>query len=199
MWRTDRRAWRVAALCLAVAGPASAMELSELMSQRAQQTSGEARFTEQRFVSSLDQPLNFSGTLSFSAPDRLARLTQLPRAESFVVDGDNVTIERGGRVRHLALEAAPEMAALVAALRGILNGDAALLQKHFQPTLSGSLAQWTLTLVPRDSRLATALRQLRLEGRNADLRLVEVQLSDGDRSVMTIEPMAPAKPRPRTP
>jgi hypothetical protein len=40
-----------------------------------------------------------SGTLSFSAPDRFARHTLEPRAESMVVEGNTVSIRRGGRRR----------------------------------------------------------------------------------------------------
>ena len=37
-------------------------------------------------------------TLSFSAPDKLARHTLTPRPESFVVEGNQLTLQRGERV-----------------------------------------------------------------------------------------------------
>lgn len=175
-----------------IALPAHAFELAELMAQLQQRQSGEARFTEQRFVSGLDQTLRSSGTLSFKAPDRLARITELPKPESFVVEGDRVTLERGGRKRQMAIDAMPELAAFVAAIRGTLTGDAAVLRQYFQPSVGGSAAQWTMTLLPLDSRLAAVVKQLKLEGKQADLRQLEVLLADGDRSLMLIEPL-PAK------
>ena len=200
MWRAKwGSSWRtllVMAMVMAPATPAWALDLGQLMAQLAQRTSGEARFAEQRFVSGLDQPLRSSGTLSFKAPDRLARHTLLPRAESFVVEGNRVTLERGGRVRQTSIDAVPELASLVAAIRGTLTGDVATLQQYFQPSVAGTAAQWTLTLLPLDDRLAAVVRQLRLEGQHADLRQVEVQLADGDRSVMSID-TAVAGPRSR--
>lgn len=162
---------------------------------------------EQRFVSVLDRTLQYTGTLSFTAPDRLARHTLTPRAESFEVQGNQLTLERGGRRREMALDAQPELAAMVAAMRGTLAGDASALQRHFKPSVGGTRAQWSLTLVPIEYRLLAVVRELRIEGRLSDLRSVEVQLADGDRSVMTIEPVAgggapapmPAAPRASAP
>lgn len=187
-----------AALALA-AVPAVALELGELMAELSQRRAGEARFVEQRFVSGLDQTLQYSGTLSFTAPDRLARHTLAPRPESFVVEGNKLTLERGGRTRQLMLDAQPELAAMVAALRGTLSGDASALRQHFKAAPTGTLAQWSLTLVPLDERLLGVVRQLRIDGRQSDLHTVEVQLADGDRSVMAIEPVAPPKARAASP
>ena len=193
--RTDGRVWLVGLALAALALPAWSLELSELMAQLAQRSSGEVRFTEQRFVSGLDQPLRASGTLSFQAPDRLARHTLLPRAESFVVEGKRITLERGGRTRQTSIDTLPELAAMVAAMRSTLTGDLATLRQHFQTRVAGSPAQWSLTLVPMDERVATTVRELRIDGQHADLRQIEIHLSDGDRSVMSIE--APAGPRQR--
>jgi outer membrane lipoprotein-sorting protein len=193
-----RRVCIALAACAAAAGAAAparaAFGFDELMRTLSQRRSGEARFVEERFVSLLDQTLTYTGTLSFTAPDRLARHTLTPRAESFVVEGNQLTLQRGERVRRLALDSVPELAAMVEAMRGTLAGDGAALQRYFKPTVQGAAARWTLKLVPRDFRLLGVVRELRIDGQRGDVRVVEVQLADGDRSVMTIEPVA-AKPR----
>jgi len=197
------------ALALLLPGlPAWALDLPQLMALLAERRSGEARFTEQRFVSGLDQTLLSSGVLRFAAPDRFERHTEQPRAESMVVQGNQVTLERGGRKRRLALDAVPEVAAMVAAVRGTLTGDAGALQQYFEPAVAGTPALWSLTLTPRDERLSATVRQLRIDGQHADLRSVELLLADGDRSLMQIAapqgsgqiaaPQGDAKP-PRTP
>jgi outer membrane lipoprotein-sorting protein len=196
----DRRQVCVAALALAVAAPAAAaFGFDELMAVLAQRQSGEAKFAEQRFVSVLDQPLNYTGTLSFKAPDRLVRTTLTPRQESFVVEGNQITLQRGERVRHLALDSMPELAALVAALRGTLSGDGSTLRHYFKPTVDGAAARWTLKLVPLDFRLLGVVRSVRIDGFQADVRMVELELADGDRSVTMIEPIAPSRARSATP
>lgn len=176
-----------------MAVPAWAIDLTELMALMAQRPAGDAQFEEQRFVSGLDQPLRSSGTLSFKAPGRLARMTLKPREESFVVDGDKLTLERSGRVRHVALDSVPELATMVAAIRGTLMGDGSVLQRYFQAQVSGSAGQWSLTLSPLDARLAAIVKQMQMQGNQADLREVEVRLADGDRSVMTIKPLPPVR------
>jgi hypothetical protein len=85
---------------------------------------------------------------------------------------------------------------MIAALRGTLTGDGAALKRHFTPAVQGDAARWTLTLVPVDSRLLSVVRQLRIDGFRADVRQVDLQLADGDRSVTRIDPL-PQAPAPR--
>jgi outer membrane lipoprotein-sorting protein len=190
------------ALLASLAGaavPALALELDAVAALLAERKSGETRFTEERTVSGLDGPLRASGTLSFSAPDRFARHTIEPRAESMVVEGNIVSIRRSGRTRHMTLDAVPELTALVEAVRGTLTGNAATLQQHFRVRIEGSTAQWTMTLVPRDDRLASQVRELQIVGQRGELRTLQLWLAGGDRSLMTIEPLPPSPPPPPSP
>lgn len=168
---------------------AAAFTLADLMALLARQGAGEARFTEQRYVQGIDAPLASSGTLSFAAPDRLTRRTLAPRAESFEVAGNTLAMTRGGRSRTVALDSAPELAAVIEALRGTLTGNAAALQRQFDSRLAGSADGWTLDLTPLDARLAAQVQGLRIGGRQAEVRSVEMRYAGGDRSVMTIEPV----------
>ncbi|WP_374565623.1 LolA-related protein [Ideonella sp.] len=174
---------------LALAPAAQAIELAEVMEQLARTTAGEARFVEQRHVQGLARPLQASGTLSFVAPNRFERRTLEPKPEAMLVDGNQVTLTRNGRSRQMALDAVPEMALMVEAIRGTLNGDAAALRRSFKPTVNGNVAQWSVQLEPQDVRLAAQLSYISLAGRRGELRSVEVQMADGDRTVMTIEPV----------
>jgi outer membrane lipoprotein-sorting protein len=176
----------------AMAMPAlAAFDLDTLAGLLAQRKSGDVHFTEERTVSGIDGPLRASGTLSFTAPDRFARHTLEPRPESMVVEGNTVTLKRGGRTRQMAVDAVPELTALIAAVRGTLSGDTATLRRHFRTTVDGGAALWTLTLVPLDSRLATQVRELKIAGQGSDLRSIELWLAGGDRSLMSID--APQK------
>lgn len=171
------------------ASPAFAIDLPGVMAQLAQRKSGQARFTEERSVSGFDSPLRSSGTLSFQAPDRFTRQTLEPRAESMEVAGNQLVLQRGGRTRTMALDAIPELAALVDAIRGTLSGDATLLKKHFRIEVSGSDAKWVIALVPLDTRLADQVSGIEIVGQAGDLRSVELRLRGGDRSLMLIEPL----------
>ena len=168
-------------------------DLAALMGQLAQRKSGEARFTEERTVSNLDDTLRASGRLSFQAPDRFARHTEEPRPESMEVQGNQVLLKRGGRTRQMALDAIPELAALADAMRGTLNGDALALQRHFNTRVSGNAARWVLLLTPLDTRLARSVRQLEIAGTGSEVRSVDLLLTGGDRSLMLISPIATPK------
>ncbi len=189
-WHTNLSVRTCAACVLVMLGAqAWALDLAEVAGALAQRKAGQASFTEERFVSGIDGPLRASGTVSFSAPDRFARDTTEPRAESMRVEGNTLTLKRNGRQRQMALDAVPELGALIEAVRATFSGNALLLDKHFHVKVDGTLARWTLTLVPRDQRLATQVRELKLTGLGGDMRVVELWLAGGDRSVMAIDAM----------
>ncbi len=177
----------------------AAFDLPELMSLLARQKSGEARFTEQRFVHGLEGPLDASGTLSFDAPDKLVRRTLSPRIETMAVEGNTLTLSRGGRNRTLALDSMPELLGLVEAMRGTLTGDGTTLQRYFKTTVTGSAVKWTLDLVPMDSRLAAQVRSIRISGRASEVLGLDMEFVGGDRSSMNITPAAPGAAAPAAP
>jgi outer membrane lipoprotein-sorting protein len=194
--RPPRRA--LLALLLAfgvVPGHAQAFDLKALMQRMAQRKSGEARFTEERSVSGIEGPLQSSGTLSFSAPDRFARHTLQPTRESMEVQGRTLLLKRGTRTRQMDMDSVPEVGSLLDAMRATLTGDTVLLQKHFRTDLSGNDAKWVLRLQPLDERLARQVRSIELVGQAADLRSIELRLTGGDRSLMLLEPVQPSPAR----
>jgi Outer membrane lipoprotein carrier protein LolA-like len=198
MLRTDsiRRAlWVIAGSAIVVCSSfaADTFDLTALAALLAQRKSGEARFEETRLVSGIDGPLFSSGTLSFTAPDAFARHTLRPREESMAVQGNVMTLKRGGRSRQMTLDAVPELTALVEAMRGTLTGDAVALQKYFTTAVAGNAQGWKLTLVPRDRALGAQVREVAIEGQRGDMRVVSLWLSGGDSSRMTIEPLEPMK------
>lgn len=190
----DRRVLLLAALAACAGAPshAQALDLATLMQRMAQRKSGESRFTEERIVSGLDSPLNSSGTLSFTAPDRFARHTLHPTKESMEVQGRTLLLKRGGRTRQMEMDSIPEVAALLDAMRATLTGDLPVLKKLFRADLSGSDAKWVLRLSPLDERLQRQVRQIELVGVASDLRSIALQMSNGDRSLMLIDPLPPA-------
>lgn len=178
------------AALLPLPAAAQAFDLPALMALLAQRKSAEARFTEERTVSSLDTPLYSRGTLSFAAPDRFTRVQTEPRPESMEVQGDTAILKRGGRTRTMALNTIPELAALVDAVRGTLSGDAARLQRHFKTEVTGAPTRWQLALVPIDARLAAQVARIDIVGQRTDVRSIDLRLAGGDRSLMQVEPVA---------
>jgi len=175
---------------------AQAFDLGALTTLLGGVRSGEATFVETRRIEMLDRTLQSSGRLSFKAPDSFVRETLKPRHEKLAVDGNTLTMSLGERSRTMQLDASPEAAVIVEAIRGTLTGNRATLERLFETTVSGDAARWSLDLVPRDLRLRGQVAAVRVSGRDAAAREVEVRLADGDRSVMTIEPVASARATP---
>ena len=66
----------------------AAWDLQQLMDSLAQNKSGRATFVETKRIAMLDKPVESSGELLFTAPDRLEKRTLKPKPESMIVDGD---------------------------------------------------------------------------------------------------------------
>jgi Outer membrane lipoprotein carrier protein LolA-like len=190
----DRRRTIVAlaaacALIFVMPAGAAAFDLAQLMHMLAQTKSGEATFVERRQIAMLDQTLESSGKLYFEAPDVFVRETLKPRRERLAINGNTLTISHGARHSSVAVDAVPEAALIVEAIRGTLTGSREILDRYFNSTLSGSAERWSLELVPRDARLRGQVASVRVNGQHAVVREVHVAMPDGDRSVMTIEPV----------
>jgi outer membrane lipoprotein-sorting protein len=199
--RPERRrllASTIAAIGLAVAtalaplaAHAATFDLGALTALLGRIKSGEATFVESRRIEMLDRTLQSSGRLSFKAPDSFVRETLKPRHEKLAVDGNTLTMSLGERSRTMQLDASPEAAVIVEAIRGTLTGNRGTLERLFETTVSGDAGRWSLELVPRDLRLRGQVASVRVSGREGVAREVQVLLADGDRSVMTIEPVGP--------
>jgi outer membrane lipoprotein-sorting protein len=182
----------VVALCVAPAWAQSKFELPQLMQLLAQVKSGEATFTEKRSVAMLERTLEFSGRLSFEAPDTFVRENLKPRQERMAVVGKQMTMSMGSRSRTVAIDSVPEASVIVEAIRGTMTGNQEALDKHFTSAVTGTPQRWSLELVPREPRLREQISVLRLAGQQSVVREVAVTMADGDRSVMTIEPLVAA-------
>jgi len=161
-------------------------DLDELMGLMAARRHGEVDFIEQHFLAVLKRPVESSGIMIYDAPKRLEKRTQSPRPETLLLDGDELTMERGGRTHVLDLKAYPAILPLVESMRATLAGDSSALERVFTVEYAGSLSHWMLTLAPHDPRVASKISQVRIEGVRDNLIKVEILETDGDRSLMTL-------------
>ena len=192
MKQMGRLALAVLTLTMSAAAGAAGFDLEALTRLLRSTPAGEATFTESRRIETLDRTLESSGRLSFKAPDSFVRETLTPRREKLAVEGNQVTMSRGERSRSMQLDASPEAAVIVEAIRGTLTGNREALERLFVTSLNGSAAQWTLDLAPRDLRLRGQVASVQVAGREGTVREVQVLLADGDRSVMKIQPVVSA-------
>jgi outer membrane lipoprotein-sorting protein len=184
---------RAAFCCLtlhAVSSYAAAWNIDALMAELSQAKPARAKFVEKKTMSMLDEPIVSSGELLYVAPDKLERKTIKPRPEMMLVDGDRITLKRGGRTHTLSLQEYPELAGLIDSIRGTLAGNRQMLERSFNLKLDGSRTDWKLTLMPTDTSLTRMIRVIRMEGTHEKVRTIELEQMDGDSSIMTIEPLS---------
>jgi Outer membrane lipoprotein carrier protein LolA-like len=143
-------------------------------------------FIEQKFIATLDRPIESSGELRFDAPDHLEQRTLKPRPETLILDSGTLTVDRGKTHRSMDMHAFPQVEPLVESIRATLAGDRAALERLFHLEFTGSAARWTLTLVPLESKVKQLVAQVKIDGVHDQLIKVEIRQTDGDRSLMTL-------------
>ncbi|MGV8990322.1 MAG: LolA-related protein [Thiobacillus sp.] len=179
------------ALFLSPAVLAAPLSIAQLMANLAKNPQGAATFTEKKFISILEQPVESSGELLFIAPSRLEKRTLKPHPEAMVLDGETLTLERGKRKHVLQLKDYPEVAGMIESIRATLAGDRKALERIYHLTLDGDTERWTLVLTPLDAKVGKVIARIRMSGSRDGVRSVEILQADGDSSLMTIEKLAP--------
>jgi len=174
-------------------GAGAAWGLEALMRALSEVKHAQGRFVERKHLAILNAPLEFSGTLSYSAPGRLEKRTLSPEPATMVVDGERLVFEDGGenQRRTLVLRDHPAVWGLVESIRSTLAGDLALLRRFYQVRLEGGERGWRLLLTPLDAQMRESVQEIRLGGSGSHVTSVEVLETGGDRSLMTITGEAP--------
>jgi outer membrane lipoprotein-sorting protein len=187
----SHRALAAIVLLLAMLQPAVSFaadwDIDQLMQSLAKTRSGRATFVEKKYISMLDRPVESSGELLYTAPDRLEKRTVKPKPEAMLVEGDVLVIERGRQKHTLRLQDYPELAGFIDSIRGTLSGDRKALERSYKLKLEGGAERWTLMLLPTDARMAATIHLIRITGDRDNVRGIEIIQTDGDRSQMTIE------------
>ena len=160
--------------------------LAVLLEDIAMSNAGVARFAERKFIAALDTPVDTTGELVFIKPARLEKRTLKPRSETLILDGDDMIVDRNGSRRTFSLKQLPQAVALVESLRATLAGDRQTLERVFNSKLEGTAAQWSLLLVPKSAQMGDVLKDVRISGERGQLNLIELEQTNGDRSVMRI-------------
>ena len=167
---------------------APAWSISELMHGFAQVKKSKATFVDRKFISLLKAPLEYSGTLTYTAPGHLEKQTLLPKPESLVLDQDTLVVQSGEaqQKRALSLQNYPALWAFVESFRSTLAGDIATLNRFYHVTLEGHPKQWLLILRPVDTQMKNLVSEIRISGSLEQINIIETREAGGDYSVMRI-------------
>lgn len=166
---------------------ADAWGLPQLMASLAEVQHSRARFTEEKHMAMLTEPLRLAGTLAYVRPNRIEKIVTTPYPETLRVVGDRLDWQSPGKRRSLSLKSQPQIWALVESLRATLAGDLRALDRYYRVSLTGNPQRWQMLLTPRYPSLAQTLDEVRIHGSAQQLREVIIVEADGDRSEMHIE------------
>lgn len=167
-----------------------AWTIERLMSRLAETKSGHATFVEKKSIAMLDQPVESSGELFYTAPNYLEKRTLKPKPENLILDKDKLIVEQRGKKRTLSLQNYPEVAAFIDSIRGTLAGDKKALERVYKLTLEGDEKNWHLTLLPLENKMQRIVESINILGASHQLQNIVIQQADGDSSQMTITPVS---------
>lgn len=165
-------------------------DIDQLMLVMQQVRSDHARFTERKYIAMLETPVDSSGELFYTAPDRMEKRTLEPKPESMILEGGTLMIERGRKKHRLQLQDSPELAAFIDSIHGTLAGDRAALERNYGLSVEGTADGWTLQLLPMDEKMLAVVTRIRIAGAGNEVRSIETLQADGDSSLMLIERLA---------
>ena len=163
------------------------------MNSLRQSTTGERTFHETYYSGMLTTPSHKQGTLVFHPPSRLEKHVQSPAKESFIAEGDTLHYENPSREisQTFALQDYPALAALIAGLRSLFNGDEPTLRQFFQVSMAGTPDQWQVQLSPKTHHEDDGVDCIRLAGDHTHLRTISIYEMNGDRSELQLDPQVP--------
>ncbi len=170
------------------AGDSTVWDINRLMQDLGQVKTAKGRFVERKHLAILNAPLQFSGTLIYTAPSRLEKHTLVPRQESLLLEREELTIESKERNqrRTVMLQDYPVIWAFVESIRSTLAGDLTTLNRFYEVVLEGDQRKWRLALKPSDPKMREVVSEIRISGDRSWINAIEFIETGGDRSVMTI-------------
>ncbi len=163
--------------------------LNEVMSKLASVKVAKAEFTETRYLKLLVAPVQSTGVLTYTAPDKFEKLTLKPVEEKMTIAKHLVTVEEPakGRKNTITPTSFPALSALIDALRGALSGNVNLLSETFKVKIDGAASQWKLTLIPKEAVQYGYIHKITVSGKQEMIDSMEVLQADGDRSVLSMK------------
>lgn len=162
------------------------LELNAVLDSVAVTPPSRVYFREERHNPMLQDPMMLTGYLEYLGAGVLHKVIQTPFEEALLVDHDQVTIERDGEVRRLALGRSRSLKTILVAIEAILSGDSNKLESIFDYELSGTSDEWSVRLTPISRRIAKHLSSLQIKGGDQALSSIRVDLEAGEWHVIHI-------------
>lgn len=186
--------WLLLPLVLLWQLPAWAFSLTELEAVLQKPQAVQGQFVQQRYIRSLNKPMQTSGRFVLQQRRGLLWQVQKPIDLRLRVRQDGIAQwdNKGQRWRS---STQGNQAAQVKLFMAVLAGNTDELGKQFDLKLSGNAQKWQLNLLPKTVLMKQIFQAIVIEGDQL-VRQVELREKQGDRTVMRFEQLFADKPLP---
>ena len=154
------------------------LDLQSILERSAIYPPGAVSFREERHNPMLKEPLVLTGTLEYLEPGVLRKTVDSPFQETYLVEPDRVTVERGQSVEVLRAGQGRLIAAFLGGIEALLAGDFERLTESFEVCAQGNAQAWELNLTPRSRRMARHLEGLQVDGTSETIQNIRINLDD---------------------
>ncbi len=173
-------------LIISLSARANDFSLTQLMNALSSQPRLMAKFKEEKYDNFLEIPLISTGQVSFTAPDYLNKTINKPSLQSFILDGDKITISiRGKESKTYSVDQRPEIRAFTESFRSTLSGDRETLEKYYDVRLTGHFNQWELQLKPIKKDMSKFIKTILFTGHQNQILQITTHYRNGNYSVMS--------------
>ncbi len=162
---------------------ALAWSTADLLEALAAEAPEELVFEEIRDVELMQTRVRGEGVLSFEPPDTFIRELKRPRSERLIIEGDSVTLEEGGEVRHTFQYGDDAGVDAIILLMRALHGraDAEAMEETFRMRLEGDREAWRWILTPRAGGARQRIQRMTLYGAGSRVERSVLREGGGDR------------------
>ena len=170
-----------------VANANTGFSLDSLLQEMLLQKNVSAKFIEKKNIKGINTPIESTGEFSFISPSTIIKQTNTPQLEVLKIEGNTITVDRKRNIRSFDVHDFPEIAGYFEGFLHLLSGNRSGLEKNYKVKFSGEKNNWKLSLIPQNK--SSAVAEIILLGKSAEVYQVNILLSDGDSSTMEILPI----------
>ncbi|WP_438869079.1 outer membrane lipoprotein carrier protein LolA [Pseudomonas sp. L1(2025)] len=170
---------------------AQAFDLQQLSDQLAKPAVIHGKFTQEKHLRALPQPLVSKGTFVLAKDHGLLWLLKTPLQQDYRISAQGIARRDANGWQLLPNKSAgAEQNRLFLA---VLQGDSSGLQRDFDLQLQGEAEHWKLTLVPRSLLLKQVFTQINIDGGEL-VQKIELLETQGDSTVLRMQDSTAGQP-----
>ena len=140
-------------------------------------------FVQEKYLSRLGRSLRSTGNFIITAKQGMVWETLRPFPSTMVLGNDFILQSRpDGRASVLSAQGNETFTQMAAVLSSVFSGQSKRLLENFEVYFSGSVSNWNIGLLPRDSIIASFVTKITMNG---DLTIRSIRIFEPNNDVIT--------------